>query len=57
MRERAARIAGEFSIVSTPEQGTSVQVSVPAARAYQGNRNSANDRNLERRSEPQEKAK
>ena len=34
MRERAARIAGEFSILSTPEKGTTVQVAVPAIRAY-----------------------
>jgi signal transduction histidine kinase len=57
MRERAARIPGEFSIVSTPEQGTSVQVSVPAARAYQGNRDSGSGGNIERHSEPQEKTK
>jgi signal transduction histidine kinase len=57
MRERAARIAGEFSIVSTPEHGTSVQVSVPAGRAYQGNRDSGSDGNIERHSEPQEKTK
>jgi signal transduction histidine kinase len=35
MRERAARIGGNFSIISAPGQGTSVVVSVPAARAYQ----------------------
>ena len=45
MRERSVRIGGELSIISAPGRGTSVRVSVPAARAYQdsrepGNRNS-----------------
>ena len=35
MRERAARIGGAFSIISAPGQGTSVRLSLPAARAYQ----------------------
>jgi nitrate/nitrite-specific signal transduction histidine kinase len=38
MRERAARIGGLLSIISAPGQGTSVRVSVPAARAYQDSR-------------------
>jgi signal transduction histidine kinase/ligand-binding sensor domain-containing protein len=38
MRERADKIGGEFSIISAPGKGTSVLVSVPAARAYQDSR-------------------
>jgi signal transduction histidine kinase/ligand-binding sensor domain-containing protein len=41
MRERATRIGGLFSIISGPGQGTSVLVSVPAARAYQDSRDRA----------------
>ena len=35
MRERAARMSAELTIHSTPNQGTTVLVSVPANRAYQ----------------------
>ena len=57
MRERAARLAGEFSIVSVPQQGTTVQVAVPASRAYQLQGHSGNGRSARRRCEPNEKAK
>ena len=40
MRERAARIGGLLSIISAPGQGTSVRLSLPAARAYQDSRDS-----------------
>jgi signal transduction histidine kinase len=32
--ERAEKIGGKFSCASSPGQGTNVQVSVPARRAY-----------------------
>jgi signal transduction histidine kinase/ligand-binding sensor domain-containing protein len=38
MRERADKIGGLLSIISAPGRGTSVLVSVPAARAYQDSR-------------------
>jgi signal transduction histidine kinase len=38
MRERAARMGADLSIISAPGRGTSVRVSVPAARAYQDER-------------------
>jgi signal transduction histidine kinase/ligand-binding sensor domain-containing protein len=53
MRERAARLAGEFAIISAPKQGTTVQIAVPASRAYQRQSQSGNGR---RRGESNEKA-
>jgi signal transduction histidine kinase len=35
MRERAARMGAELSITSAPGRGTTVQVSVSAAHAYE----------------------
>jgi signal transduction histidine kinase len=45
MRERAARMGADLSIISAPGRGTSVRVSVPAARAYQdeGSRDGSGD--------------
>jgi signal transduction histidine kinase/ligand-binding sensor domain-containing protein len=34
MAERAAKIGAKFSCISSPEEGTAVQVTVPARRAY-----------------------
>jgi signal transduction histidine kinase len=48
MRERAARLAGEFSIISTSKQGTTVKVAVPASRAYQGQGQSGRGRSARR---------
>ena len=53
MRERAARMGAEFSIISAPGQGTTVHVSVPAARAYQ-NDGSSDGRSDLRRKQPVE---
>jgi signal transduction histidine kinase/ligand-binding sensor domain-containing protein len=56
MRERAAHIAGDFSIVSAPGHGTSVRVSVPEARAYQDSGDVAgNGSNAPPCDQPQEK--
>jgi signal transduction histidine kinase/ligand-binding sensor domain-containing protein len=57
MRERAARIAGEFSIISAPMQGTTVQVAVPASRAYQAQVQSGGGRNERRSGKPSEESK
>jgi signal transduction histidine kinase len=57
MRERAARIGGQFSIVSAPERGTIVHPSVPASRAYQDLRQSEDGRRAPRGLVRQEKAK
>jgi signal transduction histidine kinase/ligand-binding sensor domain-containing protein len=54
MRERAARIGGEFSIISAPGQGTTVRVMVPVARAYQDSRERSNSNGRRRRDGPPE---
>ena len=54
MRERAARIGGEFSIISAPGQGTTVRVMVPVARAYQDSREPSNSNGRRRRDSPRE---
>lgn len=56
MRERAARLNGQFSITSVPHQGTTVQVAIPAARAYQKQSPPGNGRGRRRRGEPNEKS-
>ena len=55
MRERASRIEGQFSIRSSPGQGTTVQIVVPASRAYQDRTQSDQRRREVQNNEPQEK--
>lgn len=57
MRERAARLNGEFSIASAVAEGTTVHLSLPAARAYEDDRKTGNGRRSFARSQPQEKSK
>jgi signal transduction histidine kinase/ligand-binding sensor domain-containing protein len=55
MRERASRIEGQFSIRSSPGQGTRVQIVVPASRAYQDRTQSDQIRSAGQNNEAQEK--
>jgi signal transduction histidine kinase len=50
MRERAEKIAGTLDILSTPGEGTTIQVTVPLARPVQGSadQHEENDSNLNR---------
>jgi signal transduction histidine kinase len=61
MRERAARVGGDLRIISAPGRGTSVRVTIPAARAYQDSgepdTRKPRDRNGRRRSGAQEDAR
>jgi signal transduction histidine kinase/streptogramin lyase len=54
MRERASRMKGAFSIVSSPGRGTTVQVLLTASRAYQDESGSGNRRETARYNETEE---